>query len=154
MVQPGHLPRTNSSSSERKIQLAHVQQWTLVLTRPSNSKRKILKCSGAHDSTSTSNRVAATFYSLHFQQPLRPSPAEEVLLKSVWVCYPLRGHYFRIHLEERLRIFRLLFWEKWKEKLREKKRTRKRKQQAEGMKCWIIVPWFFCVHNSTENAFS
>jgi len=35
------------------------------------------------------------------------------------------------------------------------KRTRNRKQQAKVVKCWIIVPWRFCVHNSsTENVFS
>lgn len=34
------------------------------------------------------------------------------------------------------------------------KRTRNGKPQAEGVKWWIIVPWFFYVHNnSTENVF-
>lgn len=56
-VQPGYLPCTNSSFSEGTIG-THI---ALILSRPSNSKRKILKCSWAHDSTCTSNRVAAAF---------------------------------------------------------------------------------------------
>lgn len=77
-----------------------------------------------------------------------PQAEEQVLLKSTECANPQEATVLK-HIRSKIALLR----EMERETVGEK-RTKNSKQAAEGMKCWITVPWLFYVHNSTENMFS
>lgn len=111
---------------------AMVKSWNTCLTQTALPKKEkytwkcaavvtgvhqpILKCSAPNISQhniSTSNRLpfcstSDSHWNLYQQR-------KYVLLKSVQMCYLLRGHHFRTRQEVRLYVSSLPYWEKWGE---------------------------------------